>query len=205
MSRTTFKPLDDTSNLVSRSDVKILSINNKSQLFDIGSEADYKFIPRSNKSNKKSQIEFLGIISSKFYNQLLILDSDLPVITAYLLKISYEQRVKKLPNLVEGLIQQNPLSYSNDNVRPFYTYKTKKMLLAMAQGIGDDFEKTGVFETTFLQLGITVEHNFFVYHVYDFQQLTNLLFIHSNLSSQPREHYHINGSKYVTLNLNIHF
>ena len=141
MTRTIFKPLDDTSQLVSRSGVNILSINNKSHLFNVGDEANYKFIPKASIYDKNRQIEFVEIISDKLFNNLLILSSDLPEVTAYLLKISYEQRFKKLSNLVEKLIQQNPLAYPTGSPHPFYTYKIKKMLLAMAQGMGGDFQK----------------------------------------------------------------
>jgi len=205
MTRTLFKPLDDTSDLVIRSDVKILSINNKSHLFNIGDEADYKFIPIASKNFKKDQIEFVEIISDKLFNNLLLLSSDLPKMTAYLLKISYEQRVKKLSNIVEKLIQQNPLSYPTDSHHPFYTYKLKKMLLAMVQGMGDDFPKTGVFETSFLQLRIKINDKSIIYHVYDMQQLAELLLMHSYLSPHPTIHYNKNGEKYITLNLQIHF
>lgn len=205
MSRTIFRPLDDTSRLLGRSDVKILSINNKSHLFNIGDEANYKFIPAVVKDDNNEQIEFVEIISHKLYNNLLILDSDLPQMTTYLLQISYEQGVKKISKLVEGLIQRNPLSFPTDTSHPFYTYKIKKMLIAMAQGIGDDFQRTGACETSFLQLRTEINGKPFIYHVYDIQQLAELLLKHSYLSPHPTIHFNKNGEKYITLNLNIHF
>lgn len=205
MTRTIFKPLDDTSQLGSRSDLKILSINNKSHLFNIGDEANYKFIPKASTYNKNRQIEFVEIISDKLFNNLLILSSDLPEVTAYLLKISYEQRIKKLSNLVEKLIKQNPLSYPTDSPHPFYTYKIKKMLLAMAQGMGDEFQGTGVFETSFLRLKMKINNKLFIYHVYDMQQLAELLLMNSILSPNPIIQYDQDGTKYITLNLQIHF
>lgn len=205
MTRTIFKPLDDTSQLIGRSDVKILSINNKSHLFNIGEEANYKFFPMASTHDKNRQIEFVEVISDKLLKNLKILGSDLPDVTAYLLKISYECRVKKLSSIVETLTQQNPLLYPTNTPHPFYTFRIKKMLLAMAQGMGDNFQKTGIFETSSLQLGIEINDESFVYHVYDLQQLAELLLMHSFLSPNPTFHFNKNGEKYITLNLNIHF
>jgi hypothetical protein len=71
-------------------------------------------------------------------NNIIIVDSKLPDILAYLIRLSYEFNETKLSLLTERLHKNNPLKYHLTKEYKFYHHKIKSLLAAVALGLNCD-------------------------------------------------------------------
>lgn len=79
------------------------------------------------------KLEFSSISRQNFYDNLILIDSQLPQILAYLLEDHYSsQKINKISELVSRLTNANPLGLSN---KYFYEKKIRDFLSVIALGM----------------------------------------------------------------------
>lgn len=119
-----------------------------------------------------TKIKFYKIESDLFYKNLLLIDSDLPEITAHLLLKKYLTKESSLDTLTELVEESNPLHYPIDT---FYRYKIKRMLRDMIFCMSSQLTWNEKFDTTGITLAIRNSRGTTHYLVYDIQKLLNYL------------------------------
>ena len=95
-----------------------------------------KVIDRVNAIKAKGgKLVFDRVDNPTFYNNLIMLDGDLPSVIASLLLEQLNSGVSTLKELVNRITEINPLGYDTRQPSPFYAYKVKHLLTSAALGM----------------------------------------------------------------------
>lgn len=132
-----------------------------------------------------AKIEFVGIQSNTLYQNLRVIDGDLPKILAHALLLRYKYKgINKLNKCVEKLQEMNPMGYDLSQDWPFYEYKIKRFLLDVAMGMTPETVWTGFYDATGGQIIVKDSGDVVCYHIYEQNQFLNFL-INSTTFEQP--------------------
>lgn len=133
---------------------------------------------------KGAKIEFSSIQSNTLFQNLRMIDGDLPQILAELLLVRYRDNEKKLIYCVNKLQETNPLQFDLSCGQPFYEYKLKKFLQDVAMGMTPETVWTGIYDATGGQIIVKDSGDVVCYHIYEQNQLLNFL-LNSTYFEQP--------------------
>lgn len=131
-----------------------------------------------------AKIEFSSIQSNTLFQNLRMIDGDLPQILAELLLVRYRDNEKKLIYCVNKLQETNPLQFDLSCGQPFYEYKLKKFLQDVAMGMTPETVWTGIYDATGGQIIVKDSGDVVCYHIYEQNQLLNFL-LNSTYFEQP--------------------
>lgn len=160
--------------------------------------------------NKGCSFQFIGMDNDIFKNNLLLIDSDLPKIAAYML---LEYYVNGFNEILQGLTQlkkKNPLQYDNTN-HPFYEYKFKKLLTESAVGMLPNTIWTGKADTTGGYIIVREDGEVLCYHLYNRNQFEDYLLKNTKFDTPSRTRYNFakvykeNNLFCIKLNMQIRF
>ena len=130
-------------------------------------------------------IEFAGIQSNSLYQNLRMIDGDLPMILAHALLIRYKYKgLNRVNRCVQKLQELNPMNYDLTQDRPFYEYKIKRFLQDAAMGMTPETIWTGFYDATGGQIIVKDSGDVVCYHIYEQNQFLNFLF-NSTTFEQP--------------------
>lgn len=136
-------------------------------------------------------LEYEGIQSTCFKNNLILVDSQMPLILSELLKLYYSGSGSSLSDLVTVLEQTNPLSYDSTG-HSFYRYKIKKLLVEIALGLLPNTLWTGKYDATGGYIVVREDGDIVCYHFYDRNYFEDYLFEQTKLDT-PSTSRHIFG------------
>lgn len=141
--------------------------------------------------HRGGKLVFDKIDSSVFYNNLIMLDGDLPLIIAHLLLEQIHSGMSTLKDLAQKLTETNPLGYNISKDNPFYTYKIKHLLTSVALGMMPAKTWSGVFDANGGYIVVKKDGEILCYHFYDRNRFEDYLFSNSYLerSSTSRHDY----------------
>ena len=151
-----------------------------------------KVIDRFNAiKDKGASLVFDKVDNSVFRNNLVMLDSDLPIIIASLLLEQLNTGISTLKELVEKITRTNPLGYDVSQNSPFYAYKIKHLLTSAALGMMPATAWSGKFDANGGYLVVKKDGDILCYHFYDRNRFENYLFTNAYLerSSTSRHEY----------------
>lgn len=114
--------------------------------------------------------------SKVFQNNLLMVDSQLPQIIAWLLIDSYNNHDMSLSNAVKRINIVNPLNYDLSDGHDFYRYKIKSLLVTIALGMKPATIWDGKYEATGGYLVVKEDGDIVCFHIYDRNLLEEYLF-----------------------------
>ena len=120
--------------------------------------------------NHECTFEFDSMTSAQFQENLQFIDSQMPVILANALLITYRDNIKKLSDVIEQLKTENPLNFANTNM---YEYKFKKFLCAAALGMTPEKHWEGEEDANGGYIVVKQDGSVVCYHIYnrtDFEQ-----------------------------------
>lgn len=152
--------------------------------------------------------------NSIFFNNLRMIDGDLPELLSSLVLFSYFYQPKKHPNisiLTNSIETENPLRFDLSNNQPFYEYKIKKFLVEVALGMKPSKVWTGKYSVNGGMIIVKKTGDIVAYHLYDRNLFVDYLFHSSRLETPSSSRhdfgfvYEINGKFYLNLNLQIRF
>jgi hypothetical protein len=163
-------------------------------------------------SKHQIKLSFSHISRQNFYDNLILIDSQLPQILAYLLEDHYSSnKVNKITDLVDRLTQKNPLGFTN---KYFYEKKIRDFLSVIALGMmpntpWDGYNSVNGGHIVVSKIGEILTY-FYVYFPKDFE---NYLFNRTKLErgSTSRHKFgqiyfdDITESLNIKLNLQIRF
>lgn len=151
-----------------------------------------KVIERVNAIKQKGgKLVFDKVDNKTFRNNLIMLDGDLPYLTAHLLLEQLNSGVSMLNELSEILTENNPLDYDITQASPFYAYKIKHLLTSAALGMMPATAWNGKFDANGGYLVVKNDGKILCYHFYDRNRFEDYLFSNAYLerSSTSRHEY----------------
>lgn len=130
-----------------------------------------KIIDRVSKLvNSGCIFDFDSMTSAQFQENLQFIDSQMPVILANALLITYRDNIKRLSDVIDKLKTENPLNFTNTNM---YEYKFKKFLCAAALGMTPEKHWEGEEDANGGYIVVKQDGSVVCYHIYnrsDFEQ-----------------------------------
>ena len=124
---------------------------------------------------------FDSIDNHTFRNNLIMLDSNLPAVIAYLLTNRLETGETGLKELSITLGKDNPLKFETDNPTVFYEYKIKHLLTSAALGMMPAKVWNGQYDANGGYLVVKKDGEILCYHFYDRNRFEEYLFTNAYL------------------------
>jgi len=159
----------------------------------------------------KAKIKFQSTEKEIFGNNLVLIDSFLPDILAYLLILFFTTNKSDVKALVEELELINPMGYNIANRHRFYEYKVKKFLTEVALGMMPSIVWSGLYDVTGGYLVVKDDGDILSYHMYNKNKFEDYLYNNTKFetASSSRhafgEIYANDDKNYINLNLQIRF
>lgn len=158
-----------------------------------------------------ADLSYVGMCNRTFKNNLILIDSSLPNICAWMLKKFY---ISGTANCIENLneiSEKNPLDYDLENGQPFYHYKFKKLLSESALGMLPGTAWNGVADATGGYLIVKEDGDVLCYHLYNRVEFEDYLISNTRFDTPSTSKYKFGsiykeGSKYyIKLNMQVRF
>ncbi len=162
-------------------------------------------------TKKGGHFKFANTEKQIFSNNLVLIDSSLPQITAEIVFHFFTSNDSKTIDLVSEIEEENPLNFDISNEHQFYSYKIKRFLTDVALGMMPSKVWTGEYDATGGYLIVKEDGEILCYHIYNRNEFENYLINNTKLdtASSSRhgfgEIYKENEELYFKLNLQIRF
>lgn len=156
-------------------------------------------------------LEFLNMENQTFENNLILIDSSLPIILSHSLEIFYSSRLSKVKDLIKQIDNSNPLFFNQNNNHPFYEYKIKKLLYDIALGMMPSKVWTGQLDATGGYLIVKEDGEVLCYHIYNQNDFEDYLLNNTKFDTASSSRhgfgvvYEENNQQFFKLNLQIRF
>jgi len=179
------------------------------QISDINSTKSFN--DKFEKIHNHTSLKFVNTEKSIFGNNLVLIDSYLPEITANLLIQFFSSKLSSITELTERLRELNPMNYDLSFQHNFYEYKIKHLLTDIALGLMPATVWTGKYDATGGYLVVKEDGEILAYHIYNRNEFEDYLFNNTRLetASTTRHEfgsiYEEKGNQYIKLNLQIRF
>lgn len=160
----------------------------------------------------------VGCSNPTFRDNLVLIDSKMPEIIAWMLLLSYQNSITECYKLAGMLENRNPIGFvmdaqSKQKIRPsIYTYKIKKLLASIALGMMPSAPWSGVEDASGGYIIVKTDGDVVAYHLYNRNEFESYLFNNTKLErgSTSKHHYATvykgdDGGYYMNLNMQIRF
>jgi len=160
---------------------------------------------------RKCDITFKNLESKQFFNNLIIIDSSMPVILGEMLKYFYSGKEKTVEKLTQLVTESNPLNFDLSKEQPFYEYKIKRFLSDVALGMTPSSPWKGAYDATGGYIVVKENGDVLCYHIYNLNDFYEYLFKNTKFETPSSSRhkfgkiYEENGEKLLKLNLQIRF
>lgn len=154
---------------------------------------------------------FLDVDNSTFKNNLLLIDSDLPKISALMLKEYYIYGKGNINEVLKELENKNELKYNMNESHPFYRYKFKKFITESALGMLPSRPWTGKADATGGYIIVREDGEVLCYHLYNRNEFEDYLINNTKFDTPSTSRhefakiYKENGDYFIKLNMQIRF
>lgn len=159
------------------------------------------------------RLQYADIEHETFKNNLLFLDSNMPLFIADCLLVdSMPDSVSDIKEAVERVANQNPFAFTGKNVRAFYEHKMKVLLLDAALGMTPAKEWSGRYDANGGYIVVRKDGEIVCYHFYNRNDVEDYLYYNTRFERPSRSRYKYgnlfrgeDGNVYIRLNLQIRF
>lgn len=159
-----------------------------------------------------AKFEFSHINSDVFHQNLMVIDSKMPLIIAEMLLSYFSGNGSKVEEIIKRLKEVNPCNFPSENEHPFYEYKIKRLLHDVALGLTPTKIWAGLFDATGGYLIVKEDGEVLCYHIYNANEFQEYLIKNTRFES-PSSSRHGYGELYIkdknkfyfNLNLQIRF
>lgn len=155
-------------------------------------------------------LNFDSVENDVFYNNLVLIDSKLPDIIAWMMVDCYRNRDMNIMKAVERITKENPFNYDLSKGHDFYGYKIKRLLVDSALGMLPSKIWNGHLDATGGYLIVKNDGDIVCYH--DRNALEDYLFKNTKFETPTGKRYNLGNiyksstNKYFfNLNLQIRF
>jgi type II restriction enzyme len=162
-------------------------------------------------SKRESELEYYGMQNEKFEQNLMMIDSQFPIIISEILKLFYSGQGNRISDLVEKLKELNPCNFNLENNHPYYEYKIKNFLTDSALGMTANTIWTGHYDANGGYIIVKEDGDILCYHIYNRNEFQDYLYDNTKLETPSSskhgfgEIYNINGTQFFKLNLQVRF
>lgn len=133
--------------------------------------------------DKGSTLKFSNTQNLTFGNNLILIDSLLPNITAEIVKHFYAGESSKLSEITNLIEKENPLGFDNSDNHKFYSYKIKRLLTDIALGMMPSKVWDGQYDATGGYLIVKENGDVLCYHIYNKNEFENYLLNNTKLET----------------------
>lgn len=154
------------------------------------------------------KVSFVDMKNQIFKDNLEMIDSKLPEILAYAMVYRYRDGVKSYREIVELLIQNNPMQYHNAEI---YRYKFKKLLCASALGMLPATRWTGIDEANGGYIIVKANGDILAYYIYNRNAFEDYLLNSTCLETGSTSRHNFatiykeNNDYFINMNIQIRF
>ena len=113
---------------------ELVGSGDKEKLMDICDKRTL-YIEIVNDYIERSNLKFLKIKNNIFRNNLILIDSQLPEIVAWLLSDCFKRGEIKISKSIDNITKVNPLGYDISGNHGYYEHKIRSMLNSIAYGM----------------------------------------------------------------------
>ncbi|MEN9918261.1 MAG: hypothetical protein RL662_697 [Bacteroidota bacterium] len=156
-------------------------------------------------------LSYVGIDSSIFYNNLVLIDSSLPLIVSQMLLMYFSGMGTRVSDLSKQLQDKNPLDYELQHKHQFYEYKIKRLLSDAALGMKPATVWSGTFEANGGYLVVKEDGDVLCYHIYNRNDFEDYL-LNTSFMDTPSSSRHgfgtieeKEGEQFLKLNIQVRF
>ncbi|MBP1631397.1 MAG: restriction endonuclease HpaII [Bacteroidetes bacterium] len=165
----------------------------------------------------KCNVKFCGLLTQVFENNLVYIDTSLPVIISESLLRYYSSSDRKVSDIIDFLTHKNPLNFNYStgknapNIMDFYARKFKQFLLAYALGMTSAKAWNGIYEANGGYLVVKEDGDVLCFHFYDRNELEDYLFYNTAFETPDTDRhkygkiYKEGGAFYLKLNIQVRF
>ena len=146
-------------------------------------------------------------MDTRFEENLKMIDSEMDKLLAQIVLVSYEGRGRTMKDIVNILVEKNPLNYPSANNEIRYTHKIKDLLEAVALGMRPSESWTGQTEADGGNLIVTSNGTILCHHALDKDSLRTYLFDNTFIDTPSRRRHKFGSiiKNVLTLNFQIRF
>lgn len=161
--------------------------------------------------NAGCSLVYKDTANSVFKNNLILIDGDLPKITADLLIAYYSDGYTNIVSAVDKITEENPLDYNLESNHPFYSYKFKKLLSECALGMTPSKVWNGTADATGGYIIVREDGEVLCYHLFNRNEFDNYLLKNTRFETASTSRhefgtiYKENDKYYIKLNLQVRF
>lgn len=161
--------------------------------------------------NNDCNLLYCDMENEIFKDNLILIDGDLPKITAELLKMYYAENYTTVVSAIDKLTEDNPIGYNINNKHPFYSYKFKALLKEVALGMVPSKVWNGKADATGGYIVVREDGEVLCYHLFNMNEFENYLLDNTRFETASTSRhgfgniYKENEKYYIKLNLQIRF
>lgn len=154
------------------------------------------------------KVEFVDTANTTFKDNLEMIDSRLPEILAHAMVYRYRDNLKSYRNIVELLIQNNPMNFNNAEI---YRYKFRKLICASALGMLPATRWNGLDEASGGYIIVKADGDIVAYYIHNRDAFENYLLNSTYLETgSTTKHnyatiYKKAGEYFINMNIQIRF
>ncbi len=146
-------------------------------------------------------------IDIRFVENLKMIDSEMDSLVAQIVLASFRGKGRSMQDIVNILVENNPLNYSSTNSKSRYTHKLKDLLEAVALGMRPAKPWAGRAEAKGGNLIVTSAGELLCHHALDKDSLRDYLFDNTAIDTPSRKTHKFGSiiDNRLTLNFQIRF
>lgn len=130
-----------------------------------------------------AELHYTKVVNKTFYNNLVMIDSQLPAIVGWMLCDCYRRRDMSLQQAVEKITEANPMDYDLSEDHDFYGHKIKTLLVDVALGMVPATVWSGSYEATGGYIVVKSNGDLVCFHIYDRNMLEDYLYYNTKFES----------------------
>lgn len=146
-------------------------------------------------------------MDNRFVENLRMIDSEMDMLLAHIVLASFQGKGRSMIEILDILVETNPLNYPTSNIKVRYTHKMKDLLEAVALGMRPSKPWIGLAEAKGGHLIVSSNGDVICHHALDKDTLRNYLFENTAIDTPSTTRYRFGkiAANKLKLNFQIRF
>ena len=159
----------------------------------------------------KTKVSFEKVDNDNLNANLMLVDTQMPIIISNLLENFFRGNASKVTELVSLCTEENPCDVPDESKDVFYAYKIKELLTNIALGMMPATRRNGNYEATGGYIIVKDDGDVLCYHIYNRNEFREYLYKNTKFDTPSKSKHHFgtieesDGGQTLKLNLQIRF